>query len=80
MGRARRRLISRLTQGRGKAKLSYGGRQQLEKRLARLKGGIARLAVKLVRQVRQDDIKKLKGKSRPGSKPLVKPSTPVASL
>lgn len=81
VGRARRRLISRLTQGRGKDKLSYGGRQQLEKRLARMKGGIARLAVKLVRQVRQDDIKKLKGKSKAsGSKPLVKPSTPVASL
>ena len=80
VGRARRRLISRLTQGRGKSKLSYGGRQQLEKRLARLKGGIQRLAVKLVRQVKQDDIAKLKGKNKGGSKRLVKQATPVASL
>lgn len=82
LGRAKRRLISRLTQGRGKAQLSYGGRQQLEKRLARMKGGISRLAVKLIRQVKQDDIAKLKGKSKNKSKNqrLVKQSTPVASL
>lgn len=78
--RARNRIIRRLTQGRGKGALSYGARQQLDKRLARMKGGIQRLAIKLVRQVRQDDINKLRKKSK-GSKSsgrLVKVSSPAA--
>ncbi len=77
--RARNRIIRRLTQGRGKGALSYGARQQLDKRLARMKGGIQRLATKLIRQVRQDDINKLRGK-RPGAKSgrMIKIASPAA--
>lgn len=78
VARARRRIISRLTQGRGKSALSYGARQQLDKRLARMKGGIQRLATKLIRQVKQDDIQKLRGKSSNKSRRLVKTTTPAA--
>jgi hypothetical protein len=80
LARARGRIIKRMTQGRGKAALSYGARAQLDKRLARMKGGIARLAVKLIRQVKQDDIQKLRGKpSKGGSqKRLVKSTSPAA--
>ena len=81
ISRARGRIIRRLTQGRGKSALSYGARQQLDKRLARMKGGIQRLATKLIRQVKQDDISKLRGKSsvkKKSSGRLVKLSSPAA--
>ena len=78
IARARRRIVSRLTQGRGKSALSYGARQQLDKRLVRMKGGIQRLATKLIRQVKQDDIQKLRGKSSNKSRRLVKTTTPAA--
>ena len=82
VARARARIIRRLTQGRGKQALSYGARQQIDKRLARMKGGIQRLATKLIRQVKQDDISKMrsKGKSnkKSGSRRLVKTVSPAA--
>lgn len=78
--RARNRIIKRMTQGRGKSSLSYGARQQLDKRLARMKGGIQRLATKLLRQVKQDDIQKLrsKTKSKKSSRRLIKTTVPAA--
>lgn len=81
VARARGRIIKRLTQGRGKKALSYGARQAIDRRLARMKGGIQRLATKLVRQVKQDDISKLRGKSstkKKSSGRLVKLSSPAA--
>jgi len=77
--RARNRIIKRMTQGRGKASLSYGARQQIDKKLARMKGGIQRLATKLLRQVKQDDIQKLrsKAKGKKSSGRLIKTTVPA---
>ena len=71
VARAKARIISRMTQGRGKQSLSYGARQSIDKRLSRMKGGIARLATRLLKQVRADDRARRQPKNNQ-SKPLIK--------
>lgn len=63
IARAKSKIIARMTQGRGKGSLSYGARQNIDKRLARMKGGIQRLATKLIKQVRADDRNRHSSKS-----------------
>lgn len=60
--RARAKIAKRLTQGRGKGALSYQQRAILDKRIQGMRGGVARLAQKLLRQVRQDAQQRLRGK------------------
>lgn len=59
--RARAKIIARLTQGRGKGALSYQQRAIIDARLKKMKGGVTRLANKLVRQVRADAMSRVGG-------------------
>lgn len=61
-GRAKNRaksvLVKRMYQGRSISQIPISQRKQVSARLARMKGSIKRLSTKLLRRVKQDDIKR----------------------
>ena len=68
--RAKALLIRRLFQGRTRSQIPISQRQQVDKKLAMMKGAIARISTKLLRRVKQDDIAsktKFKSKDHPSA-------------
>jgi hypothetical protein len=57
---ARNILTKKILKGKDKAELSFAGRADLEKKLAKKKGAIAKISKKLLPQVRAADREKLK--------------------
>lgn len=60
---ARTLIIKKILKNKGKSDLSFAARQELEKKVAKKKGAIARIAKKLLPQVKKADRAKLKKKS-----------------
>lgn len=61
--RAKSVLIKRMYQGRSLSQIPISQRKQVSAKLARMKGSIKRLSTKLLRRVKQDDIKRKTGSS-----------------
>ena len=57
-------IIKKILKNKQKGDLSYGGRVNLEKQVAKRKGAILRLAKKLLPKVRQKDRTKLQNKGK----------------
>lgn len=64
-GRAKNRaksiLIKRLYQGRSRSEIPLSQRKQVDQKLERMKGSIKRIAGKLLRRVKQDDVARKSG-------------------
>ena len=56
--RARNILIKRLYQGRSRSDIPLAQRKAVDTKLARMKGSVNRLSRKLIRRVKQDDIRR----------------------
>ena len=64
LAQARTLLLKKLTKGKSKDELSYAQREQLEKKLEKKKGAIARIAKKLIPKVRDQEKKKFAAKNK----------------